>query len=140
MLWWAEKHRRHHRYSDTELDVHSPRRHGVFYAHVGWIFAPQHARPDYQVVRDLACYPELRWLDRHHYLPATVLAFVSWLIAGWPGLVIGFCWSTVAVWHVTFSINSIAHLVGRQPYVPGDFSRNNWLLAVLTMGEGWHNY
>jgi stearoyl-CoA desaturase (Delta-9 desaturase) len=139
MLWWAEKHRQHHRYSDTELDVHSPRRHSVFYAHVGWIFAPQHASTDYQVVRDLACYPELRWLDRHPYLPATVVAFLSWLIAGWPGLVVGFCWSTVAVWHVTFSINSIAHLVGRQPYVTGDFSRNNWLLALLTMGEGWHN-
>ena len=60
-------------------------------------------------------------------------------IAGWPGLVVGFCWSTVAVWHATFSINSLAHLAGRRRYVTGDQSRNNWLLALLTMGEGWHN-
>ena len=63
----------------------------------------------------------------------------TWLIAGWPGLVVGFCWSTVAVWHATFSINSLAHVVGRRRYVTGDQSRNNWLLALLTMGEGWHN-
>jgi stearoyl-CoA desaturase (Delta-9 desaturase) len=139
VLWWSEKHRQHHRYSDTELDVHSPREHGIFYAHVGWIFAARHGGTDYQAVRDLACYPELRWLDRHPYLPATIMACVCWFIAGWPGLVVGFCWSTVVVWHVTFSINSIAHVVGRRPYVTGDYSRNNWWLALLTMGEGWHN-
>ena len=63
----------------------------------------------------------------------------TWLIAGLPGLAIGFCWSTVVLWHATFSINSLAHVVGRQRYVTGDQSRNNWLLALLTMGEGWHN-
>jgi stearoyl-CoA desaturase (Delta-9 desaturase) len=139
VLWWSEKHRRHHRYSDTELDVHSPREHGIFYAHVGGIFAARHGETDYQAVRDLSCYPELRWLDRHPYLPATIVACVCWFIAGWPGLVVGFCWSTVVVWHVTFSINSIAHVVGSRPYVTGDYSRNNWWLALLTMGEGWHN-
>lgn len=139
LLWWAEKHRRHHRHSDTDLDVHSPRRHGFFRAHVGWVFARRHSGTDYELVRDLACYPELRWLDRHPYLPAAVLALACWLIAGWPGLVVGFCWSTVAVWHATFSINSLAHVFGRRPYVTGDDSRNNWLLALLTMGEGWHN-
>jgi stearoyl-CoA desaturase (delta-9 desaturase) len=68
-----------------------------------------------------------------------VLAVATWLIAGWPGLVIGFCWSTVVLWHATFCINSLAHVVGSQRYVTGDQSRNNWLLALLTMGEGWHN-
>jgi stearoyl-CoA desaturase (Delta-9 desaturase) len=53
--------------------------------------------------------------------------------------VVGFCWSTVLVWHATFAINSVAHLAGRRRYVTGDDSRNNWLLAILTMGEGWHN-
>jgi stearoyl-CoA desaturase (Delta-9 desaturase) len=139
VLWWAAKHRQHHRYSDTDRDVHSPRRHGLFYAHVGWIFAPQHAETDYRAVRDLFRFPELRWLDRHPYLPAGLLASMCWLIAGWPGLVVGFCWSTVAVWHVTFSINSIAHVAGRQSYITGDDSRNNPFLAFLTMGEGWHN-
>jgi stearoyl-CoA desaturase (Delta-9 desaturase) len=64
---------------------------------------------------------------------------LTWLIAGWPGVIVGFCWSTVAVWHVTFSVNSLSHLIGWRPYITGDRSGNNWLLALLTMGEGWHN-
>jgi len=139
ILWWAANHRLHHRHSDTTEDVHSPVQRGFLYAHLGWIFVPRNNDTDYTVVRDLSRYNELMWLDRHPYLPAAVLATMTWLIAGWPGLAIGFCWSTVAVWHVTFSINSVAHVVGRQRYVTGDQSRNNWLLALLTMGEGWHN-
>lgn len=139
ILWWASKHRLHHKYSDTVDDVHSPVQSGFFYSHVGWIFVPRNDATDYGVVRDLARYKELMWLDRQPYLPAALLALATWLIAGLPGLVIGFCWSTVAVWHATFSINSLAHVVGRQRYVTGDQSRNNWLLAFLTMGEGWHN-
>ena len=139
ILWWASKHRLHHKYSDTVDDVHSPVQSGFFYSHVGWIFVPRNDATDYSVVRDLARYKELMWLDRQPYLPAALLALATWLIAGLPGLVVGFCWSTVAVWHATFSINSLAHVVGRQRYVTGDQSRNNWLLAFLTMGEGWHN-
>ncbi len=139
VLWWAAKHRNHHRHSDTERDVHSPEWQGFFYAHIGWPFMPEHDETDYDVVRDLAQYPELRWLNRHIYLPTIALAVVAWLTAGWPGLVVGYCWSTVAVWHVTFSVNSIGHIIGRQRYVTGDHSRNNWLLAIFTMGEGWHN-
>jgi stearoyl-CoA desaturase (delta-9 desaturase) len=139
VLWWAAKHRRHHKYSDTELDVHSPAQHGFIYAHLGWIFTPRNYTTDYSAVRDLARYPELMWLDKWHYLPATLLGVATWLIWGWQGLVVGFCWSTVAVWHATFSINSLAHLAGRRRYVTGDDSRNNWLLAFITMGEGWHN-
>jgi len=139
ILWWASKHRRHHRYSDTAGDVHSPVQRGFLYAHLGWIFAPRNDAADYAAVRDLARYRELMWLDRHPYLPAALLASATWLIAGLPGLAIGFCWSTVAVWHATFCVNSLAHVVGQQRYVTGDQSRNNWLLALLTMGEGWHN-
>ena len=139
ILWWAANHRRHHRYSDTELDVHSPVVRGFLYAHAGWIFVPRNNHTDYSAVRDLCRYPELRWLDRHPYLPAALLGVATWLIAGWPGLIVGFCCSTVAVWHATFCINSLAHLMGRRRYVTGDQSRNNWLLALLTMGEGWHN-
>jgi stearoyl-CoA desaturase (Delta-9 desaturase) len=139
ILWWAAHHRRHHRYSDTADDVHSPTQRGFLYAHLGWIFVPRNNATDYAIVRDLVRYQELVWLDRHPYLPAALLAGTTWLIAGWPGLAVGFCWSTVAVWHATFCINSLAHVVGRQRYVTGDHSRNNWLLAVLTMGEGWHN-
>ena len=94
---------------------------------------------DYAAVPDLARYPELVWLDRHPYLAAILLGVACWLIAGWPGLVVGFFWSTVALWHATFGINSLAHVLGRQRYVTGDDSRNNWLLAIVTLGEGWHN-
>ncbi len=139
VLWWSAKHRRHHMHSDTAADLHSPVLGGFLYAHVGWIFLSRNDATDYALVRDLTRYKELLWLDRHSYLPVAALAGLAWLIAGWPGLVIGFCWSTVAVWHVTFSINSLSHLVGRQRYDTGDQSRNNWLLALLTMGEGWHN-
>jgi stearoyl-CoA desaturase (delta-9 desaturase) len=132
-------HRRHHRHSDTAADVHSPIVRGFLYAHVGWIFVPRNTATDYDAVRDLSRYRELVLLDRHHYLPPILLGVLSWAIAGWPGLVIGFCWSTVVLWHATFSINSLAHLIGRRRYVTGDQSRNNWLLALLTLGEGWHN-
>ena len=139
VLWWAAHHRRHHKYSDTALDAHSPVLRGFLYAHLGWIFVPCNLVTDHEAVRDLARYPELRWLDRRPFLPATLLAITAWLIAGWPGVIVGFCWSTVAVWHATFSINSLAHLFGRRRYITGDQSRNNWFLALLTMGEGWHN-
>ena len=139
VLWWAASHRAHHRNSDTERDVHSPVQRGFLYAHLGWIFVPRNDTTDYDMVRDFSLYPELMWLDRHPYFPALLLALLSLLIAGPSGLIVGFCCSTVAVWHATFSINSFAHLVGRQRYVTGDASRNNWLLALLTMGEGWHN-
>jgi len=138
-LWWAAKHREHHRHSDTELDVHSPRHRGFWFAHVGWIFSRSRGRADYRLIPDLAVYPELRWLDRYHQVPAVVLAVAVFLAAGWPGLIVGFFWSTVALYHGTFFINSLAHVVGRQRYLTGDDSRNNWWLALITLGEGWHN-
>jgi stearoyl-CoA desaturase (delta-9 desaturase) len=137
--WGAEMHRRHHRHSDTAADVHSPIVRGFLYAHLGWIFVPRNTPTDYDAIRDLSRYGELMWLDRHHYLPPILLGVLSWAILGWPGLVVGFCWSTVVLWHATFSINSLAHLIGRRRYVTGDQSRNNWALALLTLGEGWHN-
>lgn len=139
ILWWSAKHRHHHRHSDTELDVHSPRMRGFFYSHVGWIFTPQHSKTDFDSVPDLTKYPELVWLDRHPYLPAAVFAVACFLLGGWPGLVVGFFWSTVLLYHGTFFINSLAHVHGSQRYVTGDDSRNNWWLAVITLGEGWHN-
>ena len=139
ILWWAAKHRHHHKHSDTALDVHSPRQRGFWYAHVGWIFTPQHGATDLDAVPDLTKYPELVWLDRHPYLPATILGAACWLIAGWSGLVVGFVWSTVLLYHGTFFINSLAHVHGTQRYVTGDDSRNNWWLAIITLGEGWHN-
>ncbi len=138
-LWWASKHRHHHKHSDTVHDVHSPRHRGFWYAHFGWIFVRNQGDTDYGAVPDLAKYPELVWLNKHPYLPATVLGTAVWLFAGWPGLVVGFVWSTVVLYHGTFFINSLAHVHGRQRYVTGDDSRNNWWLAIITLGEGWHN-
>ncbi|HEV8363152.1 MAG TPA: fatty acid desaturase [Gemmatimonadaceae bacterium] len=139
ILWWAAKHRHHHRHSDTELDVHSPRHKGFWYSHVGWIFTPRHDMADFSTIPDLTKYPELRWLDRNKYTPAALLALVCFLWMGWPGLVVGFFWSTVLLYHGSFMINSLAHVFGRQRYVTGDDSRNNWFLAIFTLGEGWHN-
>ena len=139
MLWWAAKHRHHHLHSDTEQDVHSPRHKGFFYSHVGWIFFRQHDGTDLVKVADFAAFPELRWLHRFEQFPALVLAALCFMIAGWSGLVVGFVWSTVMLFHATFCINSLAHVHGRKRYVTGDDSRNNWLLAFFTMGEGWHN-
>jgi len=139
VLWWAAKHRHHHLNSDTELDVHSPRHKGFLYSHVGWIFAVKHDTTDLVKIADFARYPELMWLHRYELVPAVVLAVLCFVIGGWPGLFVGFFWSTVLVYHATFSINSLAHVWGRKRYVTGDDSRNNWFLATFTMGEGWHN-
>jgi stearoyl-CoA desaturase (delta-9 desaturase) len=139
ILWWAAKHRHHHLFSDTEHDVHSPRHTGFLYSHVGWIFAKRHDETNLVKIADFARYPELMFLHRFELLPAVVLAGIAFMIGGWSGLVVGFVWSTVAVYHGTFCINSLAHVRGRKRYVTGDDSRNNWLLALFTMGEGWHN-
>ncbi len=138
-LWWAAIHRHHHLHSDTPEDVHSPRHHGFVYSHVGWIFNPGNWTPDYGTIRDLAKYPELRWLDRFNLAPAVVLAVACLVFGGWPGLFVGFFLSTVVLYHGTFAINSMAHEVGDQRYLTGDDSRNHWFLALVTLGEGWHN-
>jgi stearoyl-CoA desaturase (Delta-9 desaturase) len=139
VLWWAAKHRQHHRYSDTAQDTHSPGRQGLIYSHVGWIFDRKNRTTDLTAIDDLARYPELRWLHRFELVPALLIAAFCFLLAGWPGVVVGFLWSTVLLYHATFCINSLAHRRGKRRYVTGDDSRNNWILALLTMGEGWHN-
>jgi stearoyl-CoA desaturase (delta-9 desaturase) len=108
-------------------------------SHVGWIFNRQKATADYSTIQDFAQYPELRFLDRHPYFPAFLLAVGCFLVGGWPGLMVGFFLSTVILYHGVFAINSLAHVVGKQRYITGDDSRNNWWLAVITLGEGWHN-
>ncbi len=138
-IWWAAMHRAHHKHSDTPKDVHSPRHRGFLYSHMGWIFARQESDGDYELVPDLVRYPELVWLDRHRYLPAIALGALVFAIWGWSGLWGGFFLSTVFLYHGTFMINSLAHVSGKQRYITGDDSRNNWLLALVAMGEGWHN-
>ncbi len=138
-LWWASHHRHHHRHSDTEHDVHSPRHDGFWQAHLGWIFEPQWDKTNFDAVPDLTAYPELVWLNKYEHVPTLMLMALCFWIDSWTGLVVGFVWSTVATWHGTFMINSLAHVHGNQRYVTGDDSRNNWWLAIITLGEGWHN-
>jgi stearoyl-CoA desaturase (delta-9 desaturase) len=137
-LWWAAHHRDHHRNSDTEADIHSPQR-GFWWSHVGWILCDKYAGTEYDKIKDFARFPELRWLNRWDFVPVWVLALASFAIAGWSGLVIGFFASTVALWHATFTINSLAHVFGRRRYATTDTSRNTAVLVPFTMGEGWHN-
>ncbi|MET0986596.1 MAG: acyl-CoA desaturase [Steroidobacteraceae bacterium] len=151
-LWWAAHHRHHHAHSDEHTDPHSPARHGFWRAHMGWFLTEKGFTPDLSRVRDLARYPELRWLDRFDIaVPVLFAASLFGLGAffereaphlgtsAWQMLVWGFFISTVVCYHVTYSINSLCHGVGRRRYATGDDSRNNWLLALLTFGEGWHN-
>jgi stearoyl-CoA desaturase (delta-9 desaturase) len=137
-LWWAGLHRRHHRYADGSGDVHSPRR-GFYYAHQGWVFDPRWNATPLELIPEFSRYPELRWLNRWHFAPPLALALGCYAIGGFSGLLWGFCLSTTLLWHATYSVNSIAHLFGSRRYDTPDTSRNNWLVALLTMGEGWHN-
>ena len=139
VLWWAATHRYHHKHSDTEQDVHSPVHHGFWYSHVLWIFSKQARTTDYSLIKDFQKYPELVWLEKWERLPPFLLAVLVWAVAGWSGLVVGFFVSTVLLFHGTFTINSLSHVFGKQPYVTGDSSRNNLFLAIITLGEGWHN-
>ena len=137
-LWWAAHHRDHHKYSDTELDVHSPIR-GFWWSHVGWILCDKYGATELDRIKDFAKYPELRWVDRWNIVPPFALAGLCFLVGGLPALVVGFGLSTVLLWHGTFLVNSLAHVVGRRRYATTDTSRNSFVIAVLTNGEGWHN-
>jgi stearoyl-CoA desaturase (delta-9 desaturase) len=151
-LWWAAHHRNHHQHADTERDPHSPRIHGFLWSHMGWFLTPAGFRTDWKRIPDLARYPELRWLDRYDILVPVVLAAALYglgaLLARFaPGLgtsagqmlTWGFFVSTVVLFHVTVTINSLAHRFGTRRFATRDDSRNNPWLALLTFGEGWHN-
>jgi stearoyl-CoA desaturase (delta-9 desaturase) len=151
-LWWAAHHRNHHRHADTEQDVHSPKVHGFWWSHVGWFLTRSGFRTDWQRIRDLARFPELRLLDRFDTLVPVALAAVLFGIgalleryapqlgtSAGQMLVWGFFISTVALFHATVTINSLAHKFGKRRFETRDHSRNNLWLALLTFGEGWHN-
>ncbi len=151
-LWWAAHHRVHHRSSDKPEDPHSPVQYGFFRSHVGWILDRANFRTRIEEVPDFARYPELRFLDRFDtvvpiLLAAAIFGLGTILERLAPGLgtsgpqllIWGFFISTVVLYHGTFTINSLAHVFGTRPYKTGDASRNNWFLALITFGEGWHN-
>jgi stearoyl-CoA desaturase (delta-9 desaturase) len=138
-LWWASWHRHHHRHSDQPDDAHSPVQRGFWHAHIGWFLDGSHDRPNLNNVRDLARYPELRFLDRHKWLPLMAYAGAMYLLEGFGGVVWGFLVSTVACLQATMCINSLAHVWGWRRFDTPDGSRNNGWLALVTLGEGWHN-
>ncbi|MBL7997653.1 MAG: fatty acid desaturase [Candidatus Kapabacteria bacterium] len=137
-LWWAAHHRHHHKYSDMEEDIHSPKE-GFWYAHMGWILSPENNATQYEYIRDLTRFKELVWLNEYRYMPVVVYAVAMFLAFGLPGLVWGFVIATTLLWHGTFTINSLSHTWGWQRYTTTDTSRNNPILALVTLGEGWHN-
>jgi stearoyl-CoA desaturase (delta-9 desaturase) len=150
-LWWAAHHRFHHRHADGPEDRHSPRRRGFWWSHVGWFTSPANFRTEVDLVRDLARFPELVFLDRFSGLvPALLFAALygfgalaatyrpEWATDG-PQMLVWGVISTVALYHATYTINSLAHVFGTRRFATADDSKNNWLLALLTLGEGWHN-
>ena len=139
VIWWASHHRTHHKLSDKPGDVHSVLLDGFLWSHVGWIVSRKWEKVDESKVKDLLKYPELRFLDRFHLVPSVALAVVLLLAGGWEALYWGFFVSTTLLWHGTFTINSLSHMFGSRRYATSDSSRNNALLALITLGEGWHN-
>lgn len=139
VLWWAAHHRDHHRFSDTPRDPHSPKLKGFWESHIGWIFNPKYKVVSFDKIRDFAKYPEIRFINEHDWIPPWTLGIITWLIGGWSSLWVGFFLSTIVTYHSTFTINSLTHLIGKRRYPTKDNSRNHWLLALTTLGEGWHN-
>jgi len=151
-LWWAAHHRHHHRHTDTPEDPHSPRQHGFWWSHMGWFLTRRGFRTEWSRIPDLQKYPELRWLDRFDILLPILLAVGLYVLGAWmhraiptlgtngPQLLVwGFFISTIVLFHATVTINSLAHVFGSRRFDTRDDSRNNWLLALITFGEGWHN-
>ncbi len=151
-LWWAAHHRHHHKHSDQDQDIHSPHIVSLLRSHMGWFMTPAAFATRDEYIRDWQRYPELRWLNRFDWAPFLLLGGILWLagallertapqlgVTGAQLFVWGFCLSTVLVYHATYTINSLAHRFGSRRYATADHSRNNLWLALLTLGEGWHN-
>lgn len=151
-LWWAAHHRCHHRDADTDNDVHSPVTRSFLWSHIGWITSSANMPTNYAAIPDLSRFPELVFINRFDWLPPVLLGLLlyaagSWMqttmpelqTSGWQLVVWGFFISTIMLFHATACINSLAHKFGTRRFNTNDDSKNNWLLAVFTLGEGWHN-
>lgn len=139
VFWWAAHHRVHHRHSDTGEDMHSPVTRSIWWAHIGWIIAGSSREYDRRLMQDFEKFPELKLLNKYHRLPAILFGAVVFAMGGYAAFLWGFLLSTVLLWHCTFSINSLGHVWGSRPFETEDQSRNNIFLALITLGEGWHN-
>ncbi len=151
-LWWAYHHRHHHQHSDEPEDAHSPHVHGFWWSHIGWITSRRNFPTDYSKIKDLAKFPELVWLNRFDLVVPLFFAFGVYALgallaqiapglhtSGFQMLVWGFFISTTVLFHGTACINSMAHLIGKRRFETDDDSRNSFILALITLGEGWHN-
>ena len=138
-LWWAAHHRVHHRLSDQPGDLHSVIQSGFWWSHMGWILSRDLEETDYSRIKDFSKYPELRWLDKYWVIPPIAVGTITFLLGGFFALVWGFAVAQVLCWHGTFTINSLSHIWGGRRYKTDDDSRNNPVLAAITLGEGWHN-
>lgn len=151
-LWWASHHRHHHAYSDEHKDSHSPLQHGFLWSHLGWFLASRNFKTQSHRVKEFASFVELRLLDRFDVVVPILLGVGIYLLGNWLAIahpelgtnglqlfVWGFIISTVVLYHGTFTVNSLAHIYGKRRYATKDHSRNNLLIALLTLGEGWHN-
>lgn len=138
VIWWASNHRHHHRFSDQAEDLHSPVVAGFWQSHVGWLWSPA-SYVYHKNITDLERCPELVFLNTYPMIPAIILGVGCWWVWDWAGLVYGFGLSTILLFHGTFTINSLTHMWGSRHYETTDQSRNNLWLALITLGEGWHN-
>jgi stearoyl-CoA desaturase (Delta-9 desaturase) len=139
VLWWAAHHRDHHLNSDRKTDLHSPVHEGFWWSHLGWILSDEYDEYDPKRISDFSRYPELRWLNKWHVLPTIAYAVAIYWIGGFDAFVWGYLVATVVLFHGTFLINSLSHIWGSRRFATPDESRNNFLLALVTLGEGWHN-
>jgi stearoyl-CoA desaturase (delta-9 desaturase) len=150
-LWWVGHHRHHHRYADRAQDLHSPVR-GFFWSHMGWLFSPYCVRVRRRLVGDLARSPELVVLERYSYALNLAYALLLYIggdvwravdassdTSGFQFVVWGAVISTVCVYHAVWSANSFCHRYGSRRYLTGDDSRNNFLVSLVTFGDGWHH-
>jgi stearoyl-CoA desaturase (delta-9 desaturase) len=148
VLMWTSDHRRHHKHTDHEDDPYNITK-GFFHAHMGWVLFKLNPEPPLDNVPDLEHDRLVRWQHRHIHLLAVLVGFVlptvaGYLYDGWVGalgaFLIGGIARVVATQHTTFFINSACHCLGRQPYSTRCSARDSFLLALFTLGEGYHNY
>ena len=139
---WVATHRIHHRFTETEKDPHSTRP-GFWWAQAGWLISGTAQDHDEETlnkyVPDLMRDKGHRLISRFFYLPLVVSAMIFFLAGGWSMVVWGVFVRVVVGWHTTWFVNSLAHMFGKRPFVTTDDSTNNWFVALLTFGEGWHN-
>lgn len=139
VLQWSAQHLKHHKYSDTPKDEHSPKYQGFLYSHFLWIIDKKHSNVDYSYVKHFTKYKELMFLNKYHMLPMISLGILTYLIGGFSVFIFGYVLSSILIYHSYWSINSISHIFGYQTYNTKDDSKNNFLLSILTFGDGWHN-